>query len=334
MAKRKSVKTSTPKPEAKLRPKPILFSLTALYASILFFGAELPADQPLHSLVAYAPPQMLCIPLAIASIIALPLLFRRGHRALALVTILCAVLSALHTYQYQFRAQPTTRPTDLRVLTCNFLFLNKDVSAITKYIIHEKIDLIYLQENEGGDQSPAVRIHAVLTDYHLFRKGSTAILSRFPISNTEAIQQKSLTHRYILAADIDGPIKFRAMTLHWSVPQITGGLPHFFRSVKKQTLDFELTNTVLDQQELPVLLGGDFNNPPRHAFTKSLSKRLTNAFQEVGNGFGFTFSSDQALTRIDHLYSSRELIPIRCVVGPSFGSDHFSLRTDYTLAKL
>jgi endonuclease/exonuclease/phosphatase (EEP) superfamily protein YafD len=319
----------TPK-RAKSKPRPVLLALVILYQIVIFAAPFFPFDSLAHSLLTYAPPQLLAIPLAIFAIISLVRSFKRGHTKLQLFTLVLIALSIPFFYSYHLPLSKPAGQPDLRVLTVNILFTNREVPDLVTYIQSEKIDLIFLQENEGGPESPASYIHTKLPHFYLFKDGSTAILSRWPLSETKSIPQKSLVHRRILTARVNAPTPFRAGTLHWSVPQISQGLDRFAASVPKQIADFDQTLPIFENESLPLVFGGDFNNPPRHHHTRILSQKFTNAFTAVGSGPGLTYSSETPLVRIDHFYSNSKLTPLSCSPGPSFGSDHLSLRADFT----
>lgn len=70
----------------------------------------------------------------------------------------------------------------------------------------------------------------------------------------------------------------------------------------KQVLDF------LDKSPHPVLLCGDLNSTPYSHVYQQLDAALNNAFEQEGNGFGFTFNHPKLFfLRIDHQFVSDEL---------------------------
>ncbi|MFM7132486.1 MAG: endonuclease/exonuclease/phosphatase family protein [bacterium] len=73
---------------------------------------------------------------------------------------------------------------------------------------------------------------------------------------------------------------------------------------------------------LPLVVGGDFNVPPGSIYAMPLEKRFKDAFIETGSGYGFTFPTKFPWLRLDRFYHSRGFRPLRTKVGPNFGSDH------------
>ncbi|MGJ8694774.1 MAG: endonuclease/exonuclease/phosphatase family protein [Verrucomicrobiaceae bacterium] len=80
---------------------------------------------------------------------------------------------------------------------------------------------------------------------------------------------------------------------------------------------------------IPTLIGGDFNAPANDAVYKLLGNDFTDAFSEVGTGWGNTFHRSLPLLRIDHLFSSKMLVPIRAKAVRLEGSDHRMVIADY-----
>ncbi|MFM9873455.1 MAG: endonuclease/exonuclease/phosphatase family protein [Fimbriimonadaceae bacterium] len=328
MSSRKREK-SQPKPKRKARP--ILLVLTITYAFVVLLAPHLPPELLIHALLCYAPPQLLCIPLVCAGVPSLYLLIRKRFPRIQLLTLLIITVSIPFIYSYELNLfKPRAVKPNLRVLTCNILFTTREVPGMLDYIRKERVDLIFLQENEGGSESPSTYLSSRLPDYHLFADGSTAILSRWPLTETKSIQQHSLEQRRILTAKVNAPTPFRAVTMHWSVPQISRNLKNFQHSIPMQIEDCNQLQQVIEDERLPLIFGGDFNNPPRHALTHRLRQHYSNAFSEVGSGPGITFASNYPFVRIDHLYTNSKIQPISCAPGPSFGSDHLSLRGDFT----
>ncbi|QYK54288.1 MAG: endonuclease/exonuclease/phosphatase family protein [Fimbriimonadaceae bacterium] len=215
------------------------------------------------------------------------------------------------------------------MLTHNVNFESREMPELRNYIIENKIDLVYLQEVKGGDESPASYLQKNLPGWYMITERETAILSRFELTDIKSIPLGSLPQRVVLSATVNAPTPFRAMTCHWSVPQFRKKLLR--ANFPDQHSDYETTLQAIQESELPIILGGDFNCTPRHGLMRSLSNKLQNAFTSVGSGSGLTFSARNLLVRIDHLFSSKGIRPAKCVVEPSFGSDHHALFAEFAL---
>ncbi|YCM44840.1 endonuclease/exonuclease/phosphatase family protein [Verrucomicrobiaceae bacterium 227] len=80
---------------------------------------------------------------------------------------------------------------------------------------------------------------------------------------------------------------------------------------------------------IPAIIAGDFNAPANDAVYKILEPAFTDAFNEVGSGWGNTYHRAMPLLRIDHIYSSDKLIPVRARAIKSSKSDHRMVVADY-----
>lgn len=80
-----------------------------------------------------------------------------------------------------------------------------------------------------------------------------------------------------------------------------------------------------------VVIAGDFNTPPRGRLYKSLCRLATNCFAAAGKGFGWTFPADYPLLRIDHVWASRDIKPLRCWRVRTGASDHCPVVADVVL---
>lgn len=88
---------------------------------------------------------------------------------------------------------------------------------------------------------------------------------------------------------------------------------------------------VLDREELPFVVGGDFNTPDHGVIYHLMAKRLTDAHVAAGRGWGFTFPGGKesrlsALMghwlRLDFLFAGRGWKPVDCRVANDDRSQH------------
>jgi len=83
--------------------------------------------------------------------------------------------------------------------------------------------------------------------------------------------------------------------------------------------------------DAPVLFGGDFNSTASDAIHRQLSNDLVDAFASIGTGLGNTFQRRLPSIRIDYLYRSRQLTPVRCRAVTTRHSDHRMVIADFLL---
>lgn len=89
-----------------------------------------------------------------------------------------------------------------------------------------------------------------------------------------------------------------------------------------------------DKCPYPYIICGDFNETPYSYNYFKLKRNFSNAFEEAGNGFGFSFNSILFFLRIDHHFYNNEIEAIDYRVDRSMKiSDHFPTRGYYRLKK-
>jgi endonuclease/exonuclease/phosphatase (EEP) superfamily protein YafD len=82
----------------------------------------------------------------------------------------------------------------------------------------------------------------------------------------------------------------------------------------------------------PFLIAGDTNLPALSAIGRRHFSGLTDAFADVGLGFGYTFPSKRPWMRIDRALGSDGVRFADVRVGPPGASDHRALFVDLELA--
>ena len=134
-------------------------------------------------------------------------------------------------------------------------------------------------------------------------------------------------------------LKSSAFNLRKNLKSV-GGIIHetkkFFNDGK---LKAKQTNLILDEvedNELPTIVCGDFNSTRYSYVIDKIKGRYKNAFEEVGNGFGFTFLGWFRMPlKLDHQFCSEQFEPQSIeVVDSEAYSDHFSCSGDVYLEKL
>ncbi len=92
------------------------------------------------------------------------------------------------------------------------------------------------------------------------------------------------------------------------------------RQILEQTTDFP---------DSPTIFGGDFNAPAFDIVHRQLSRDFVDSFSAAGTGWGDTYQRRFPIVRIDHLYTTRHIIPIRCRAVMTRHSDHRMVVADY-----
>ncbi|RYG46368.1 hypothetical protein EON79_10325 [bacterium] len=298
----------------------------AIWLGLCHSAPYIEGTHPVGTLFGMAPPLLLIAPpICVLIVLGFRVLLRRevGRNLVTALGIAAATIPLLSP-QWS-GARGAGADGTILAMTFNVEKSSRRMPELLAYLKENRVDILFLQENKGGDESPASYLQGSLAGWHMASAGEVAILSRWPLEDVRSIETKTGDGRQMLLADIAGPRRFRAMTVHWSVPQFSKGLRAMRNGAVRQSLDYEQTLEAAREGDLPLLLGGDFNNPPRHAFTHDLSRRFENCFSTRGAGLGWTYPSGKPWTRIDHLYVARGLETLGAKVGPNLGSDHLPL---------
>ncbi len=96
-------------------------------------------------------------------------------------------------------------------------------------------------------------------------------------------------------------------------------------SVTRQVLE----QTTKDFPDRPRIFGGDFNAPASDIVHRQLGRDFVDAFAAAGTGWGDTYQRRFPILRIDHLYVSRQFVPVRCRVVATKNSDHRMVVADF-----
>jgi len=87
--------------------------------------------------------------------------------------------------------------------------------------------------------------------------------------------------------------------------------------------------SILDRSPYPLIVSGDFNNTPVSYGYQTIKGDLKDAYQEAGNGYGYTYRYFMRLYRIDYvLYSDSKLQAKNYRTGDIDYSDHLPVLVD------
>ncbi|AEI51651.1 Endonuclease/exonuclease/phosphatase [Runella slithyformis DSM 19594] len=149
-----------------------------------------------------------------------------------------------------------------------------------------------------------------------------AILSKYPIVQHEALEFNN--QNGIIYADIkinEDTVRFISVHLRSMVVRMGGinlaikernfGLGRYelfniFRKIKggfkHHVEEAKILTEWIEKSPYPVLVCGDFNEIPYGYAYGQVRKRLSNAFESVGKGFGFTYRKAPGFIRIDNQF--------------------------------
>ncbi|RYF63325.1 MAG: endonuclease/exonuclease/phosphatase [Cytophagaceae bacterium] len=235
------------------------------------------------------------------------------------------------------------------------------LGTTTEFDISLKADIACFQEyspNAQIERQYASRVEK-LTSFGEDRQVGLALFSNYPVIKQYGRiwdRTKGPDINGFLCADIAyGADTIRVVNVHlWSMGVRTsnavaalkaGDLVGFFAEVgdtfHRLKEGFENRNEQVQEVEsyvtgsrYPVIICGDFNETPMGYSYGKLSRNFRNAFEEAGQGMGFTLNRHPYCVRIDQQFVSQDWHIKTCqtLSGVSF-SDHFPVLAQYVLKK-
>lgn len=103
------------------------------------------------------------------------------------------------------------------------------------------------------------------------------------------------------------------------------------KGFKKRAEQLKEVEKYILESRYPVILCGDINDLPYSYTYSQIKKQLYNAFEEAGNGFGFTYNGKIKFLRIDNQFFDPRLriLSFETLRDISF-SDHYPIKGVYT----
>ena len=170
-----------------------------------------------------------------------------------------------------------------------------------------------------------------------------AIAARFPLKLSRSLQRSDYSEGYGLVF-LKGILEVRGqavtiLNVHLETPRDglepmvsgkwdVGAIKHNYRIREHEA------SLVAAEAEYNSIIAGDFNMPVESPLYRRFFADLSNAFDQSGNGFGWTKRTKWHGVRIDHILSPSAFIPLDCFVGPDFGSDHLPIVATLKLLEL
>lgn len=243
----------------------------------------------------------------------------------------------------------STPAQSLRLMSWNAYFLNRTPENFIQEVATLQPDIIALQElgqvmmdeilAELQDEYPYM-----LLDPSKIPAGS-AVLSRYPILDATAPDYDvwSGCNCQVVTLDVAGEVVTLINAHPWPPEVSIGGSSDisnlFSLDTTAQDPIFKQLMKRIDAVTTPLLVVGDLNTMPFQDNVQNLKAKLTDAFDNVGSGAGYTFPSqatDHGLPphpfmRIDYIFHSHEWQPTAAWNGTIVGSDHRYIVADLSL---
>ena len=228
---------------------------------------------------------------------------------------------------------PLPRPapqslSGLRVLTWN-LYYGRGGPALPRLTLDVWPDVICLQE---ADPWATMQLDGMLRlpqfrNWYSKVCGELVILSRFPL------RRLGTTHSALWAsANVDGR-EVVIVNVHLALPL---RIPDVLNPAQIRAANDLRSHQVAQilakvPSDRPVVVCGDFNTPPNARIYRYLTSVLTDSFRRCGHGLGLSYMRGFPLVRIDHIFVSRNLRPVRCWLPKVSASNHRPVCADVEL---
>jgi endonuclease/exonuclease/phosphatase family metal-dependent hydrolase len=260
---------------------------------------------------------------------------------------------------------PLKSENSLRVLTYNVADFctpyHKDKMAgkqgMNAFFQKENADIICIQE--GGAPSEFTNdqlftlFPALATYPYVSRiKGNEVfVLSRFPIFNEGKSPEDKVGNGCTFSDIQMVNKKIRVFTFHLTSNKVSGmadqlvesgtvtdddswlSVGRMLKRVRRtgiiRTRESEYIAATIQQSPYPVIVCGDFNEIPVSYAYKTISKGLTDAFQEAAFGFSSTYNGNIPALKIDNILTSPTINARNCTIHSSIRySDHYPMTAD------
>ncbi len=238
----------------------------------------------------------------------------------------------LHVYQYKDKEKKS-----------------RHVKEFENWLSENKVDVFLFQETS---KLYINEINKILNLPHSFQpeRKMVAILSRYPIISSGMIELNSINH-LVLWADLkvanNKIIRFYSLHLKSSSldreaidavaagkvreKETWSGVWGLIKVYKNHAFtregQSEKVLAHIRKSPYPVVVGGDFNEPPTSYVYQQFHSQLEDAFCTAGSGFGSTYAGKIPLMKIDYLFYDPRLRVLEHEIDRQPFSDHYPVKT-------
>jgi endonuclease/exonuclease/phosphatase family metal-dependent hydrolase len=233
--------------------------------------------------------------------------------------------------------------SEIRVATYN---VKKGTPAkrIAADLARVKADIVALQEvdrgtrRSGGEDQPALLGKALGMHGHYAASyevdGGTLgmmVLSRFPLSATGAVALEGSRVLGAVATVDAGGTKIRVYSVHLSATY-RASVPHAREARLAREREARRIAELAANEQAPVVVAGDLNAGQGSKPHAELAKVLDDAAARLSERPQPTFPASLPVVRLDHIFASKRLVPIRAEVQRG-ASDHLMLVVTFQLGE-
>ncbi len=224
------------------------------------------------------------------------------------------------------------QPSPLKVVSFNIAQgRSLKLSGLVDTLKKTDADVILLQESNGPFLRLRDSLVAAFPKYSVSHALETTTLSRLPLVSVDRVMLPKIKREVLITRLSWKGQPLTVVNTHLGTVQVLdilkGDFAYSNRTRLARAEQVAVLKQVAQNEKGRIILGGDFNTPPRGRIYRELQQAYgKDAFAEAGRGAGWTFPSLKL--RIDH-FMARGLTPTKSVVLPRAGSDHLPLMVEY-----
>ncbi|RRQ47375.1 endonuclease/exonuclease/phosphatase family protein [Chryseobacterium sp. SC28] len=318
------------------------FLLTMLHVTIivLLFGTIMNAYISPHE-IGMLNLLSLGFPLLIIADILLLIFWIVTWKKRAIVFLVLSLFFIIPTRRWINYTPNKNETPNVKLISLNGKFGNKGDETIYNYLNKQNADVVFFQEYDNVKPLDGFR-------YFENSRPIVKIQSKFPILESGEVKTDVSTGMCLYAdikingkiirfvnvymepffldktmvkptADMDRNEEKAKKVLHKLVP-----------TFKKHQTQIDEIKDFIDKSSYPVIVGGDFNAVPNSYEYYKVSQDLDDDFLKAGQGSGTSFHDFKFPLKIDHIFSSKSIMPIRYTVDRSVEiSDHFPILAEF-----
>lgn len=345
----------------------LLIPVTMLLALLSCLGAFAPYISPItFSLPAFI---NLSLPLLLLVNLAVFLYWLVQKSRLAFIPIIAILFNfnyILSIFQFNTQSPVSINEKNIRIATYNVGAFrswekNDTQTEIAQYIRTQNADIVCLQEYKDIPRLTADSLAAYMglpyyAINYLSRNGyanyGSAIFSRYPVIAYQKIDIPSETNDAMWADIKIGNDTIRIFNCHLQTTNFNRSQKHLHQQLLNKQPDFqhlfsvyrelkqnfkqraaqaEIIRQQTDTTPYPIIICGDFNDPPLSYTYHTVKGKLKDSFRENGQGYGYTFRGIKKILRIDFILYSPAFKGIHYQSPPLLWSDHKPVLTDLSL---
>ena len=215
----------------------------------------------------------------------------------------------------------------LRVATWNVHGLRGGVEAVAEAVRAERVDVLLLQES-----GPRRRLRAVGASIGMRVCGDPRAFPRRRVQNAVLVRPELTVRSHRLLRFEDGSFVHPRGALVVELGELTAISVHLgLDGAERGRHAARLAHLARTSPE-PVVIGGDLNARPEDAATAVVARNHPDVWTVVGEGAGSTFPAERPSARIDYLFASDAVRPIRAWTAGGTASDHLMVVAELTLS--